>query len=164
MKKYVRYIIIIIIYLSLLKLKNNRNYLISKPKISVFLPIYNKENYLNRSIGSIINQTFKNLEIIAVNDGSTDNTLKILKKLSKKDSRIKITNNDRNLGLLYSRAMGILNCSGEYIMDLDPDDKFEGNSNLENLYNITKTTNFDFINLFQEKIPNSNKRRNYIFN
>ena len=152
MAKYIKYIIIIIIYLSLLKLKKNKNYFISTPKISVFLPIYNKAHYLNRSIGSIINQNLKNIEIIAVNDGSTDNTLKTLKKLSKKDSRIKITNNDRNLGLLYSRAMGILNSSGKYIMDLDPDDKLEGNSNLENLYNMTIKNNFDLINLFQEII------------
>ena len=123
------------------------------------MPIYNKEKYLNRSIGSIINQKLKNIEIIAVNDCSTDNTLKTLKKLSKKDSRIKITNNDRNLGLLYSRAMGILNSSGEYIMDLDPDDKFEGNSNLENLYNMAIQNNFDLI-IFLIKRLSSDKKEN----
>ena len=160
MAKYVNYIkYIIIIYFSLLKLKKNKNYFFSKPKISVFLPIYNKANYLNRSIGSIINQNLKNIEIIAVNDGSTDNTLKTLKKLSKKDSRIKITNNDRNLGLLYSRAMGILNSSGKYIMDLDPDDKLEGNSNLENLYNMAIKTNFDLI-IFLIKRYSSDKNEN----
>ena len=65
------------------------------PKISVFLPIYNKEKYLYRSIGSIQNQTLKDIEIVAINDGSTDKSLKILKKLAKNDTRIKIFNNDR---------------------------------------------------------------------
>ena len=93
-----------------------------KPKISIFLPIYNKELYLTNCIHNLQGQTFKNIEIIAVNDGSTDNSLKLLKKLSKNDQRIKIVNNDRNHGLLYSRAMGILNSSGEYLLNIDPDD------------------------------------------
>ena len=99
---------------------------IQKPKVSVFLPIYNKELYLNRSINSIQNQNLKEIEIVAVNDGSTDYSLKILKQLSKNDKRMKIINNDRNHGLLYSRAMGIINSSGEYLMNLDPDDKLQG--------------------------------------
>ena len=77
-------------------------------KVSVFLPIYNKCTYLQRSIRSIQNQSLENIEIVAVNDYSTDNTLISLKKMAKKDLRIKIVNNDRNHGLLYSRAMGIL--------------------------------------------------------
>ena len=77
-------------------------------KVSVFLPIYNKCTYLQRSIGTIQNQSLENIEIVAVNDYSTDNTLISLKKMAKKDLRIKIVNNDRNHGLLYSRAMGIL--------------------------------------------------------
>ena len=78
------------------------------PKISIFLPIYNKAKYLKRSIKSIQIQTLKNIEIIPVNDCSEDNSLEVLKKMAKSDSRIKIVNNDRNRGLLYSRAMGIL--------------------------------------------------------
>ena len=58
------------------------------PKISIFLPIYNKAHYLKRSIGSIQKQTIKNIEIIPVNDGSTDNSLEILNNLAKKDERI----------------------------------------------------------------------------
>ena len=108
------------------------------PNISIFLPIYNKALFLNRSIKSIQKQTLKNIEIVAVNDFSTDDSLKILKKLYKKDKKIKIINNDRNHGLLYSRAMGILNCTGEYLLNLDPDDKFYNLRNLEYLYNIVK--------------------------
>jgi len=121
------------------------------PKVSVFLPIYNREKYLKRSISSIQNQTLKELEIVAVNDCSTDNSLKILKQLAKNDSRIKIINNDRNHGLLYSRAMGILNCTGEYFMNLDPDDRLQGINNLEILYKVAKYKNSDMVIYLLEK-------------
>ena len=116
-----------------------------RPKISIILPIYNKEKYLNRSIGSILNQTFKDIEIIAVNDGSTDNSLNMLEDFKNYDSRIKIVNNDKNRGLFYSRAMGILNSTGEYIMFLEPDDLLAGKDNLEYLYNQYKDTKEDVI-------------------
>ena len=134
------------------------------PNISIFLPIYNKENYLNRSLGSIQNQTLKNIEIIAINDGSTDNTLKILKKLSKKDIRIKIINNDRNHGLLYSRAMGILNSTGKYVMNLDPDDKFNDYNCLEELYNKTEKNKIDLIIFLIKRISTNihNKNESYL--
>ena len=116
-----------------------------KPKISIFLPIYNKELYLTNCIHNLQIQTFKNIEIIAVNDGSTDNSLKLLKKLSKKDRRIKIVNNDRNHGLLYSRAMGILNSTGEYLLNIDPDDTLINNNDLNCLYKHLKTKKYDMI-------------------
>ena len=119
----------------------------------MFLPIYNKEKFLIRSINSIQIQTLKDIEIVAVNDGSTDNSLKILKKLFKKDFRIKIINNDRNHGLLYSRAIGILNSRGEYLMNLDPDDKLEGKGNLNTLYKKAKKSNLDYIKFLVKRIP-----------
>ena len=128
---YIFCIINCIYYYSLAKPKIRENHEIITPKVSVFLPIYNRETYLKRSIISIQKQTLKEIEIVAVNDCSTDNSLKILKQLAKNDSRIKIINNDRNHGLLYTRAMGILNCTGEYIVNLDPDDQFQGINNLE---------------------------------
>ena len=125
-----------------------------KPKVSVFLPIYNKQIYLKRSIKSIQKQSLRNLEIIAVNDCSTDNSLNILKKIIKKDKRLKIVNNDRNHGLLYSRAMGILNCTGEYILNLDPDDIFPNIFNLELLYKKAKKKRIDIIIFKKKKIKN----------
>ena len=81
-------------YISYFIINNYKNKFIIKKitKASIILPIFNKENYLKRSIGSIQNQTLQNIEIVAVNDYSTDNSLSILKKLSKKDTRIKIIN------------------------------------------------------------------------
>ena len=148
--KFFIFKIILILYflLNLYQYIKISNYLINKnrvPKVSIFMPIYNKEQYLKESIGSIQHQTLKNIEIILVNDFSSDNSLKIIKKLSKNDDRIKIVNNDRNHGLLYSRAMGIINCTGEYVINLDPDDKFSSSNNLEILYNKAKRFNIDTI-------------------
>ena len=144
----IKIIIFIVIYL-FISFRNNifdRKYnKKDKPKISIFLPIYNKDNYLIKSIKSIQNQSLKNIEIIAINDYSTDKTLILLKKLSKEDPRIKIINNDRNHGLLYTRAMGILNSTGKYLMNLDPDDELKGKNSLEYLYKIARTTNVDFL-------------------
>jgi glycosyltransferase involved in cell wall biosynthesis len=139
MKKFKKSIILLIYFFFLINLKKK------KPKISVFLPIYNKENYINKSIQSIQNQTLKDIEIVAVNDYSNDGSLIKLLDLSRSDDRIKIVNNDKNHGLLYSRAMGILNSEGEYIMNLDPDDEFKDNKCLEYLYNHTINKNIDII-------------------
>ena len=119
---------------------NNNN-----PKISVFIPIYNKEKYIKRSIQSIQKQTLKEIEIIAVDDNSKDNSLLEIKQLAKEDKRIKIVNNKNNRGLLFSRAMGILSSTGEYLLNLDPDDELEGEDNLQYLYDNTKNSRIDVI-------------------
>ena len=116
-----------------------------KQKISIFLPIYNQEKYINKCILLLQRQTLKDIEIVAVNDYSNDTTLNKLINLSANDNRIKIVNNNKNHGLLYSRAMGILNSNGEYIMNLDPDDELAGEDNLEYLYNLTKIYHTDII-------------------
>ena len=118
-----------------------------KPKISLFLPIYNKEKYILKCIKNLQRQTLKDIEIIAINDHSTDGSLKILMDLAKKDDRIKIINNDKNRGLLYSRAMGILKSTGEYLMNIDPDDEIKGKNTLEYLYNKSIISKPDIINV-----------------
>ena len=147
--------LIIISYLYKIK-----NYSV-KPKISIFLPIYNKELYLKNCVQNLQNQTFKNIEIIAVNDGSTDNSLKLLKRLSKKDQRIKIINNDRNHGLLYSRAMGVSNSTGEYLMNIDPDDTLVNNHDLNYLYNHLKIKKYDMIIFLIKRIAENKTDTQY---
>jgi glycosyltransferase involved in cell wall biosynthesis len=115
----------------------------TKPKITIFLPIYNKEKYLSYTLTKLQNQTLKEIEIIAVNDFSSDNSLQILTNFSKNDRRIKIVNNDKNHGLLYSRAMGILYSSGEYLLNLDADDEINGEDTLEYLYNTILSSKVD---------------------
>ena len=148
-KKYITMILILLIFLSLDNEKNNliffSNYFKKRPKISIFMPIYNKEDYIKRSIQSLQNQTLKDIEIIAVNDVSNDNSLSILNDLFKNDDRIKVVNNDKNHGLLYSRAMGILNSTGKYLMNLDSGDEMNDNQSLEYLYNQTQLLKVDII-------------------
>ena len=103
------------------------------------------QNYIEKTLILLQNQTLKNIEIIAVNDFSNDNTYEILKKFSLKDKRIKIINNTKNRGLLYSRAMGIIHSSGEYLINLDPDDQFNDSDNLEFLYNKAVKSNADIV-------------------
>lgn len=161
------FIIVILFYLILEKklLIGKINLNINKPKISIFLAIYNKEKYLKRSIGSIQKQTLKDLEIIAVNDGSTDNSLDILNEMRKKDPRIIIINNKKNRGSLYSRAIGILNSNGEYLLSLDPDDEYQGSNNLRYLYNKAKNLNVDVVNFIILYLPNRVKSEKiYNFN
>ena len=132
------------------------------PKISIFLPIYNKGNYLKNGIESLKSQTLKDIEIVAVNDGSTDNSLKILKKLAKSDKRIKIINNDRNHGPLYSRAMGVTNSTGEYMMNLDADDKIVNDNSLKLIYNRIKSMNDGYLRYLINRIP-VNKNETFSF-
>ena len=94
------------------------------PNISIIMPIYNSENFIKESLNSLINQTFKNFEIICVNDGSTDNTLKILKEFKKKDKRIHIITQN-NMGAGFARNIGMKKAKGDYLMFLDSDDIFE---------------------------------------
>ena len=138
--------------------KLNNNYI---PKISIFVPIYNKAKYLKRSISSIQRQTLNDIEIILVNDFSTDDSFKIIKEFAQKDERIKIINNTKNSGLLFSRAMGIINSKGEYLMNLDPDDQLLGKNNLNYLYNTAKKLNVDFITFFIFFLPNRIKSGQY---
>lgn len=123
------------------------------------MPIYNKSNYLKRSIGSVQKQTLKEIEIIAVNDCSEDSSLIILNEMSKKDSRIKIVNNHKNRGLLFSRAMGILYSKGEYLMNLDPDDALENLGSLRYLQRKIKNSKPDIIKFGMLLKNNSKKER-----
>lgn len=92
-----------------------------RPLISIIIPIYNSEKYLDRCIESIVNQTYKNLEIILINDGSSDNCPKICDAWAKKDNRIKVIHKE-NEGVSIARNIGINNSKGEYITFIDSDD------------------------------------------
>ena len=98
-----------------------------KDLISIIVPVYNRENTIERCLNSLIKQSYKNIEIICINDGSKDNSLKILKAFAKKDKRIKLINNSKNMGIAYSRNKGLETATAEYIMWCDSDDWFEKN-------------------------------------
>lgn len=92
--------------------------------ISIIVPVYNVEDYLYKCLTSLINQTFKNIEIICINDGSTDNSLNILEEYKNKDNRIKIINQN-NKGVSEARNCGIQKAKGDYILFVDADDCLE---------------------------------------
>ncbi|TAH69975.1 MAG: glycosyltransferase family 2 protein [Anaerolineaceae bacterium] len=89
--------------------------------VSIIIPAYNVEKYLEECLESVINQTYKNIEIILINDGSTDSTGKICEKWTKRDSRIKYISK-QNEGLSATRNMGLYNAKGKYVFFLDSDD------------------------------------------
>ena len=124
----------------------------NKPIISIILPTYNKNNLLLKSIRSIQNQSFKNIEIIIVDDGSTDNTRKYYNYLLKTDPRIRIFNHLTNMGILRSRIDGFLYSRGKYIIGFDPSDLYEDNYVLEDLYNIMERYKLDSLKFLFRKI------------
>lgn len=91
------------------------------PLVSVIVPVYNVENHLEKCLESIITQTYKNLEIICINDGSTDSSFEILQKYAQKDNRIKLVNQE-NKGLGATRNVGLEVAQGEFISFIDSDD------------------------------------------
>ena len=110
-------------------------------KLSVIIPVYNVENYLRECLDSITSQTVKDIEIICIDDGSTDNSPEILKEYQKKDSRIKIITKE-NGGQATARNLGIKEAQGEYIAFIDSDDFIESEM-LEKLYTKAKDDNLD---------------------
>ena len=93
--------------------------------ISVIVPIYNVEKYLERCINSIINQTYKELEIILIDDASSDDSWKICEQMARKDVRIKIYRNEENLGTFKTRNIGIQKSTGNLIGFVDSDDTID---------------------------------------
>ena len=120
-------------------------------KISVVLPVYNVANYLRKCLDSLVNQTFKDFEVICVNDGSTDLSLSILEGYSLTDSRFKIISQD-NQGLSGARNTGMKEVSGDYILFVDSDDWLEENA-LELLFEHVSGFNSD-ITMFKFKYYN----------
>lgn len=93
-------------------------------KISIIVPIYNSEKYIKRCIDSLINQTYKNIEIVAINDGSSDKTQEILEEYSKTDNRVVVISKE-NMGVTAARNDGIENATGDYLCFCDSDDWYE---------------------------------------
>lgn len=111
------------------------------PAISVIIPIFNQEKYLGKCIRSVLCQSFQDFEIILVNDGSTDKSLKICQKYAKQDSRISIIDKN-NEGLAFARRDGVMRSKGEYLCFLDSDDYLAPHA-LESLYDIVLEKNVD---------------------
>lgn len=114
-----------------------------KDLISIIIPVYNCEEYLSKCLDSLINQTYKNIEIILVNDGSSDNSIVLCKKYAKKDSRIKIYEKE-NSGPSLTRRYGFEKSAGNYIMFIDSDDWMDLDM-CEYLINLQRSTKADVV-------------------
>jgi teichuronic acid biosynthesis glycosyltransferase TuaG len=115
-----------------------------RPFVSVIMPSYNSERFLSVAIKSVIDQIYTNWELIIIDDFSSDNSLSISQKFSYQDSRITTYRNAKNMGVSYSRNLGINLSKGEFIAFLDSDDKWMNNK-LEMQVKLSVTNNYQFL-------------------
>ena len=118
---------------------------LNKPKISIIMTIFNGEGYLKKSLLSVQNQDFKDIEIVIVDDHSTDNSVNLIKKVMDKDKRIVLYQNNENRGIMYSRRKAILLARGKYILILDVDDFYGQRDAFSVLYQEAETNNLDLL-------------------
>ena len=115
--------------------------------LSVIIPVYNVEKYLSRCVDSVLNQTYKNFELILVDDGSLDNSPVICDEYENKDSRIKVIHKE-NGGLSSARNAGLEICKGDYIFFIDSDDWLTDENVLEEFISKAEKENADFVYSF----------------
>ncbi len=134
----------------------NDNIKNSEVLISIIMPIYKAEDYLNNSITSILNQTLENFELILVDDGSPDNSGKICDELALNDNRIKVIHKE-NGGASTARNAGLDIAQGEFIAFVDSDDWIEPNM-FETLFNLAKEHNADISQCNYIKVENEDAK------
>ena len=113
-----------------------------KDKISIIIAVYNTEKYIKKCLKSVLNQTFKNIEVLVVNDNSKDNSLKIIEEIAKEDKRVIVINNEINKGLSYNRNIALEKSTGNYIGYIDSDD-YIAEDYYEKMYNKMKKEKAD---------------------
>jgi glycosyltransferase involved in cell wall biosynthesis len=135
----------------------------NQPLVSVIMPVYNGEKFLRDSIESILNQTYKNFEFIIVDDGSTDNSVRIIKEYQKKDKRIKLIENKKNLGQSKSLKIGLKNTKGFYYSKMDCDDISDKNRLEKELDFLEKNKDYVIVGSNLEIIDEDKKKIGYRF-
>lgn len=129
--------------------------------ISIIVPVYNTENYLEKCLYSLVNQTYKNIEIIIVDDGSPDNSMNIIQKFVLADNRVKVIS-QKNQGLSGARNTGMNNTNGDYIMFIDSDDWIEIDT-CEKAINASEKYNADVVFWSYIKEFSNSQKDNYLF-
>jgi len=114
-----------------------------KPLVTVIIPAYNSKKYLRECLDSVLHQTYSNLQILLINDGSTDTTLSIFKEYEKNDTRIEIYSQN-NRGVSSSRNLGVANANGVYVTFVDSDDWLEYDA-IENMLNVITAEDSDCV-------------------
>ena len=141
---------------------NINNYISENPKLSIVIPIYNGEKYLKQALTSIQNQDLKNIEIVLVDDCSSDQSVNLIKEMMLFDPRIKLFMNEENKGILYTKSKGVYLSMGKYVIVLDEDDIFGQRDALSTLYELAEKDDLDilgFSSMFTESIR---KKGSYI--
>jgi glycosyltransferase involved in cell wall biosynthesis len=121
----------------------------NNPRISVIVPVYNSQKTIKSALSSIQNQNMIDIEIILINDNSKDNSIEIIENIQKKDPRIILINNKKNMGILYSRCLGVLKSRGNFILNLDHDDMFFDEDVFDKLYKSTEKGIYDIISFME---------------
>lgn len=142
------------------------------PFFSICIPVYNMQNYIEISLSSVLNQSFRDFEIVIINDFSLDNSEKIISKMKINNTKIRVINHKENLGIYISRVDAIKNAKGKYIIFLDPDDLFSNQNLLRYLYDYNSIYNEDIIEftvIIKEETENKlyyplENRRNHFHN
>jgi len=116
----------------------------NQPIVSIIIPIYNAEQYLNKCIDSILSQTFSDFECILIDDCSADSSFTICNEYAKKDARIKIISNETNKGISLTRRIGLRASCGQYIQYIDADDWIE-NTMIEEMYDKATAGKYDIL-------------------
>ena len=142
---------------------------IDKPKISIIITVFNQKNFILKIYSSILKQSLKEIEIIFIDDCSTDNSFSIIDYLMKSDKRIRYIKNTKNKGQFYSRNKGVLKSRGEYILIIDPDDLLL-NDILIKIYNMAKKYLLDIVQFYhlmgdykRNKLMILNKKKGIFF-
>lgn len=133
------------------------------PKVSVIVPVYNAEKYIEKCINSVIAQTLQEWELILVNDASTDNSMETVKAMTGTDTRIKYIDNAENQGSMIVRFQGCRAATGEYISFLDSDDWLPDNA-LENLYSEAEKSGFDIVGGQMQVVSENGEKRQCLRN
>ena len=119
----------------------------SKPKVTIVIPVYNEEKYLKNVLKSIQYQSLKDIEILFIDDKSTDKSVKRIKEYQKIDPRINLIRNKKNRGILYNRIYGGLQSKGEYVAFIDADDIYANPEILKMSYEACIKHNLDILEL-----------------
>ena len=122
-----------------------RAWKVDKPLITVVIPCYFCSPYIKKAVRSVQNQNFMDIAINIVIDGSDENTLKVLKELTEEDSRIELIFNEKRMGILYSRSIGVLKSKTKYVLTLDQDDLFFDSDVFSYLYVIAEEEDLDMM-------------------
>ena len=126
-------------------------------KLSIIIPIYNTSKYLSQCIDSILNQSYKNIEVILVNDASPDNSLSICESYSKQDSRIILINKKINEGVDKARFTGLEYANGKYVLFIDSDDWLENPEILSIMHQKAEETNADYVEMGMQRVMDRHK-------